>query len=213
VKPNPASSVDAPIAFLFEFECHCRRATYQHRSAKTMKVFTALAVFLVLGSFGCAPRESKPRSQLLDEIIEAQGLRQLAEQTKAAAAAEAKEAGRMSYEQMKQRMPSVQKEILEKIRLASDKYTQTVMAAWSVEDSMAVWKEKYGAEFSEDELRQILAQLKSPLGQKELAASKQAVAAWRFFITERQKAAAEAAMKEQGQAIQRAISETKAARE
>jgi hypothetical protein len=87
------------------------------------------------------------------------------------------------------------------------------MAAWSVEDSMAVWKEKYGAEFSEDELRQILARSKSPLGQKEAAASKRAVAAWRFYITERQKAAAEAAMKEQGQAIQRAFSETKAARE
>ena len=112
---------------------------------------------------------------------------------------------------MKQRMPGLQKETLEKIRLASEKYTETVMAAWSVEDSMAVWKEKYGAEFSEDELRQILAQTKSPLGQKELAASKRAVAAWRGFITERQKAAAEAAMKEQGEAIQRALSEAKTA--
>ncbi len=176
-----------------------------------MKVFAALAVFLVLGSFGCAPRESK--SRLVDEIIEAQGLRQLAEQTKAASAAEAKEAGRVGYEQIKQRNPGLQKETLEKIRLASEKYTETVMAAWSIDDSMAVWKEKYGAEFSEGELRQILAQVKSPLGQKELAASRRAVAAWRAFITERQKAAAEAAMKEQGEAIQRAFSEAKTARE
>jgi hypothetical protein len=175
-----------------------------------MKALTAIAVLLVL-AFGCAPRESKPKSQLLDEIVEAQGLRKLAEETKAAAAAEAKEAGRMSYEEMKQRMPSVQKETLEKIRLASEKYTDTVMAAWSVEDSMAVWKEKYGADFSENELQQILADLKSPLAQKELAASKRAVAAWRGFITERQKAAAETAMKEQGQAIQRAFSEAKTA--
>src|SRR5205807_9439161 len=116
-----------------------------------MRVFTAFAVFLVLGSFGCAPRESK--SQLVDKIIETQGLRQLAEQTKAATAAEAKEAGRMSYGQLKERVPGLQKETLEKIRLASEKYTETVMAAWSVEDSMAVWKENYGAEFSEKELK------------------------------------------------------------
>ncbi len=145
----------------------------------------------------------------MDEIIEAQGLRQVAEQARADTAAAAKESSRLASEQLKQRHPSLQKETLEKIRLAEEKYTETVMAAWSVEDSMAVWKENYGAEFSEGELSQVLSQLKSPLGQKELAAQKRALDAWRAFITERQKAVAETAMKEQGQAIQRAISEAK----
>src|SRR6267142_4319557 len=178
-----------------------------------MKVLASIAVLLIFGFFGCAPCESKSKSQLLDEIIQAQGLRQYSEQMKAASTANAKETARMSYEQIKQRYPTLQKETLEKIRLATDKYTETVMAAWPVEDSMAVWKEKYGAEFSESELKQILAQLKSPLGQKELAASKRAVEAWRAFITDRQKAAAEAAMKEQGEAIQRAFAEAKTGRE
>src|ERR1041384_1652834 len=115
-----------------------------------MRVFTALVVFLMLGSLSCTPPKSK--SELIDEIIEAQGLRQYSEQMKAASAANAKETARMSYEQIKQRFPTLPKETLEKIRLATDKYAETVMAAWPVEDSMAVFKEKYAAEFSEAEL-------------------------------------------------------------
>ena len=100
---------------------------------KFMKVLTALTLLLVIGSLGCNPQKTK--SQLLDEIIEAQGLRQYSEQMKAASTANAKETARMSYEQIKQRYPTLQKETLEKIRLATDKYTETVMAAWSVQDS------------------------------------------------------------------------------
>ena len=30
-RPNPAGAVDAPIASLFAFDCHWRRASDQHR--------------------------------------------------------------------------------------------------------------------------------------------------------------------------------------
>src|SRR5262245_53449890 len=122
-----------------------------------MKI-SALVALLVLGSFGCTHYEN--RSQLFDEIIEAQGLREQAEVTKVAVIKYAKESSRMSYEQLQQRWPDVEKEVLEKCRVAQEKYVEKVSAARTVADA---------------ELRQILAETKFPLDKKQLATSKRAL--------------------------------------
>ena len=58
MKPNPAASVDAPIAFLFATLRQWRRATDQRRWA-TLKFMRTLPVILLVALAGCGGPESR----------------------------------------------------------------------------------------------------------------------------------------------------------
>ena len=170
-----------------------------------MKIEIYLAIFVLSGFSALASTET--RSDILDRIIEAQGLKKLAESTRESFYKESKEAARLKNEQMKKTMPDVPEHVHAKLQEAGNQYTTTIAEAWNIDESMEVWKQAYGEKFTDAELLQILDYIKSPLGQKELAASQRAVHAWRNFIFERQKIAAEKAIRVQSEAVQKIFAE------
>jgi len=168
--------------------------------------YIILAILIVTSAYAA---ELKTKSELLDAIVKAQGLLELAEKIKTSNLEEAKEAMTRSYDELAARMPDIPKQVLDQIQTAGEKSLRAMDAAWSPKESLVVWKEAYAVDFTEDDLKQILAYIESPLGQKELAASKRAVNTWRSFILQKNKESGEIAMKEYGDAVARIFAENK----
>jgi hypothetical protein len=168
---------------------------------KNMKFIIPL--FVCISLFCSCSRDTRSKTELIDAIVEAQGLDKLARDTKAKSIAESKETAQVSYEQMKKSMPNAPKEFLDKFQAASDQYTISIYESWTVEESMRVWKDAYAVDLSEAELRKILEGLESESAKKELAAAKRATKAWQEFISERSRTASEKALLEYTTNIQR----------
>ena len=62
-----------------------------------------------------------------------------------------------------------------KFRQAAAEFVEAAQAPWTGQEIVEVWSKYYGAKFSDEELNQLLKYYRSPLGQKDVAASHEAL--------------------------------------
>lgn len=114
------------------------------------------------------------RSEKIRELMDAQGLAQTFEQQIQAG----KEQTRKIAEDMTAKMLSTLNppaEFQAKIRDAARDFVEAAQPPWTARDIVDVWGKYYGEKFSDAELDQLLKYYRSPLGQKDVIASREAL--------------------------------------
>ena len=132
--------------------------------------------FLVTLSFILATANAAAadtRQDLVMRIAEAQGLTALFEQQ----IGQMREAARANgAELLKQaRAASGSDEPTAKERAAFERFSAKAYSMFSSKELVSIWTKHYGAGLSVEDLRQILRYYQSPVGQKDVAANKQAM--------------------------------------
>lgn len=72
----------------------------------------------------------------------------------------------------------------DQITKAFDKYVDTLVDAWGADELVSVWAKYYGASFTEGELDKLIQHYSSPLAQKEIVASREALQKYSAYFTE-----------------------------
>ena len=78
-------------------------------------------------------------------------------------------------------------EVQGKFRQAADEFIEAAQAPWTAQEIVDVWSKYYGAKFSDQELDQLLKYYRSPLGQKDVSASHEAMGPYQAEFQERYK--------------------------
>lgn len=81
-----------------------------------------------------------------------------------------------------------------KMRAATDKYVKALHATFTSEEIVAVWSKAYGSKFSEKEIDGLLKYYNSPLGKKDVAATKAAFPAFNGYLLNKTSASVERAL-------------------
>ena len=133
--------------------------------------FLLLAAWLVFGTSAAIAQES--RASLLKQLMVEQKIEPMFEQQLEQMRASLKGQGT----QMLQQLTGGAKPDA-KLAAALDRYMERAANLVSADEYAAVWARNYGAELSDDDLRQLLAHYRSALGRKEVAANQRAMGAF-----------------------------------
>jgi hypothetical protein len=150
---------------------------------------TILLTALLISTFAASGAD---RTVKIQALMEAQGLLEMWD----AQMQLGKEANRVQAQQLlDQVLTSITPtpEIEARLRTASEEFLAACNPPWTAQDVVDVWAEKYGAQFTDQELDDLIAYYTSPLGKKDVAASKAALPAFSNHFLEQSKPRMEAA--------------------
>ena len=173
-----------------------------------MKKLILLIVGLSLAIHARAEVDHK--NALVSELVKLEGIDEVVHDAKSAAKKQTDEMTEKMFAQIATSMPTLKKEYWDAMRAAADRMVGKLDGSWNVEEAVAVWSEIYAKEFSEAELQQMIAEAKTPFGQRQIAAGKRAGMALRVFIMEHGKAASEAGVQEYVQELQQIVAKATA---
>ena len=134
-----------------------------------MRICIAVFLFAV-----CAAASAADRSEKVRELMEAQGLVQMFEQQLQASHERSWTLANQMMEKMLSNL-NPPPDFQAKFRDAAGDFIKAAQAPWTGQDIVEVWAKYYGAKFSDEELDQLLKYYRSPLGQKDALASREAV--------------------------------------
>jgi hypothetical protein len=155
-----------------------------------MKNVLLLIVLLSSSLIIAGERDGKIR-----QLMEAQGLLQTFEQQLQLGRQQSQQQGRDMLNQfMTQLNPTP--EFAERFEKAFNSFMSKVETPWTADEIVEVWAKHYGEHFSNTELDQLLAYYTSPLAQKEVIASRQALVGFSNHFIQEGKPIAEKALSE-----------------
>jgi len=121
-----------------------------------------------------APAAGTSREDKVRALMQAQGMLQMLEQQLEAGKEEGRKQVQQVSDQMMQRI-NPPAEFQGKFRKAFEDYAMAMNAPWGAKEIVDVWAKAYGSRFTDKELDGLLAYYKSPLGQKDVKASQEAM--------------------------------------
>jgi hypothetical protein len=181
------------------FACLRRSAAF----TASMK-YLALLTIALAGVLHCAGQTS-PKDTIMRELIQLYEIDQMMTEAKKAAGDQASGVAQQMFDRFKSGLPGLSDDVWKKITEAADKMIARVNDSWSVDDALSVWQAEFSADLSIEELHQILDASRTPLGRKQIAASKRAVKAFQTYMLSKNKTLVEAAMKEYVKELQQII--------
>lgn len=141
-----------------------------------MKVATALCLSLFIATASHADEAS--RKQKIQQIIEAQGLKQMFAAQLAQSQISATKYGENIYQKLTDGVSAPDPEKSAKFKAAFERFAASCSTLWSSEDLVGLWAEEYGKDLTEKDLDAILAYYRSPTGKKDVKASHAAAPAF-----------------------------------
>lgn len=153
-------------------------------------------ILLTLNVVVALQAEPEDRTALVNELTRLSGIGEMVNEAKKASAHQADTVIEQMFAQMKSAMPIMSKETIAEIKAAADKMMGKVQASWSADEAIQVWQNEFTRDFSENELRIVIAGMKTPLGQKQILAGKLASAGLQKFLLDRIQTTMDAAIKE-----------------
>ena len=114
------------------------------------------------------------RDDVIKQIMEAQGLIALFEQQLELGRQQSREQSRAAINQMLSGLNPTP-EFRQRFQDAAQNFEAAIETPWSAEEIVRVWGSYYGAQFSDQELNQLLAHYRTPLAQREIVASREAM--------------------------------------
>lgn len=138
------------------------------------------------------------RTDKIKAIMQAQGLAETLDQQISSARTASRQQGAQVLDQTLKGINPLKglnppDKILGDFAKAADEFIENIQPPWSTQEIVDIWSELYGAQFSDAELDQLLAHYLSPLGQKEVLVSRQAVIEFSQSFRSKYKPIAEAA--------------------
>ena len=138
------------------------------------------------------PTAAADRTAKVEALMEAQGLLQMWEAQMQLGKEESRKQAQQLIDQLLTSFTPTP-EIEASLRVAAEEYLAACSPPWTAQDIVDVWAEKYGAQFSDQELDDLLAYYTSTLGKKDVAASQAAMPAFTDHFMEQYKPHVEAA--------------------
>lgn len=157
--------------------------------------YIQLLVLISLSTL-CYAEATDSKSELSTELVRVYGIDKMIGDAKQSAEAQARAAADQMFDQFKSGMPGLSDRFWGRITAAADKMIAGVQKSWSAEEALDVWKTAYCTDLTTEELKQIIAASKTPLGQKQIAAGKQANTAFQQFYANRSRDVIQVAMKQ-----------------
>ncbi len=137
---------------------------------KILTLFISLLCFISVN----AEERSEERDVIIQKIMEAQGLIETFEQQLKIGKEHSHEQGRSMLNQMFN-LIDPPPEFIERFEKAFKAFMKEVETPWGADEIVAVWSQYYGQHLTDDELTTLLKFYSSPLAQKEVMASRQAM--------------------------------------
>jgi len=128
----------------------------------------------VILSLVCATATAGNRSDKIRALMEAQGLVKTFEQQ---IEANREHTRKMAEEMIEKELSTVtaRADIQARFKEAARDYVEAAQSPFTAQDIIEAWGKYYGAKFSDEELDQLLNFYRSPLGQKDVIASREAL--------------------------------------
>ena len=134
--------------------------------------------------FGAVCAHAADRGEKVRALMEAQGLLATFEQQLQLGRERANASAKQMLDQILSGLaPPPESE--QKFRDAVEEFIREVQPPWSSTEVVDTWSKLYGAEFSDEELDQLVAYYRSPLAQKEVTVSRMALAKFGAQLQER----------------------------
>jgi len=147
-----------------------------------MKVFKLMFLLVILlANTGYA--QGNIKESKLKELMKLQGLYEMIEQQQKYCQEQAKAIGPRMLEQLKKQMPGNDKAVIDELEKAYLKFIASAKPTWTVQEAVDAWAKYYGDQVTDNELDKILEFYRSPIGQKDVAASKSALPKWTAHFT------------------------------
>jgi hypothetical protein len=143
-------------------------------------------VLFVLVSTGARSDESSKNAKLA-QLFKLTGLDRTLEQRRESCRKQAEAVRAQIMEQMKGTFPD-DAPAWSKIEAAYNRFLDASQPAWTTEEAVERYAQLYGAGVTEDELDQIIAFYRSPVGMKDIAASQAAIPKWSEFLAQKDQA-------------------------
>ncbi len=156
--------------------------------------------------------ETDPKKALAGEYAKLIGIDEMVHDAKAATKKQGGEVAEKMFTQISTSMPGLKPETWDAIRAAAEKMIAKMATSWTADEAIAVWSDLYAKEFSEEELQRLIAESKTPFGQKQVAVARQASTVLQNFIMERGKSASEAAIADYVKELQEIVAKAAAER-
>lgn len=150
-----------------------------------------VCLLLLVGANALADESSKRAK--LQELMQLQGTTQKLELQLAAAEQRARQIGPAMFAEFKKQIPDLDPALLAEMATATSKFIDAAKPSWTAAEAANIWIRLYGEQVTEEELDQIVAYYRSPIGKKDLAANRKAAPGWSAFIAERDERAFNAA--------------------
>ena len=107
------------------------------------------------------------------------------DQAKAASEAQVLQTTEALRQELKTKFSMLPPAFMSEMLGALDRYTKSANGGWTTSEAVAEWERLYGSELSAEDVTKVLEFYKSPVGQKDIAATKAAVPKWGAFFTQR----------------------------
>ncbi len=138
-----------------------------------MKSMKKIFCIIWLVSIATIANANENESQI-KTLMEAQGLLEMFENQIKMGKVEGEKMGDQMMEQMMSQM-NPNKEFKSRFKLAFDNFMKKLQSPWGAKEIVMVWGDYYGKHFSNEELDQLIVFYTSPIGKKEVSASKLAL--------------------------------------
>lgn len=155
-----------------------------------MRKILAILVWGALLSPSVADEATK--ASKIQELMKLKGLTEISDQARSARIGQAEAMAPRVIEDFRRQAHEIPEEA---IKQATKRFHNAVEASWSTDEAIEVWQELYGADLTEDEIDQAIAFYRSPIGQKDIAATKAALPRWSQFLGKKNASAIDDALK------------------
>jgi hypothetical protein len=165
-------------------------------------------VLLLLPTMATA--ESPQRQETIAELIRATGLADMLDQSREAARAQAAALSDQMLSRLMGTSSALSAEQTEAVRVAAQRFSETCAAGFDVEGAVASWGQLYAATLTDEDLQAILMYYTSPIGQKDVAATKAAMPLWQAHLASKSSELMKAAIDEYAAELRRIVSMSRA---
>jgi len=124
-----------------------------------------------------------------------QGLHEIVEQAKGASEARVHQTAQNMIQEIRKQFSTLPEPLMNELMSAVERFTTSAIGGWTASEAVEEWERLYGAEMTVEDVAKILEFYKSPVGQKDIVATKIATPKWGAFIGERSAATMDRAMK------------------
>jgi hypothetical protein len=134
-----------------------------------------LLATMICFSLFSACASAQTREEILVDLVRAQGLQEMFDQTLQQTKVVAEQSGRKAFSQMLAAASNIDTGKKQRLEGALERYLGRVGSMWKADELVTLWTLSYGKELSDQDLKQILAYYRSPTGIKDVSATKAAV--------------------------------------
>ena len=151
----------------------------------TLSKLLVVAVTVTVSVIGTSYAEEAAKEAKLAELVKVTGLYETFDQQRAACKLQAESMRPQLVKQLQQSTPNASDQFWKKFDGSYQKFVEASAKVWSTGELADLYAKKLGEQLTEEELTEMLRYYKSPVGQRDVVASRKAQLEWIVALTPR----------------------------